>query len=176
MPLFFFVVLVVAPAVEIFVAIQVAGAIGWGLVLLAIVVFAFIGFSVMRRAGAGWWNALRVGAASGQAPDGRAAAHSALLFLAGLLLFLPGFVSDAVGLLLLLPPVRALLLTATTAWFVKRFTAVTAPGGGRIWTRPGQVIQGEVIRDDLHPENPEDPGTPNGRSGGGDPPGLPPVS
>ncbi len=172
-------IFVVAPAIELFVAIQVAHVIGWGVTLLLIVAFAFLGASVMRRAGASWWRSLRLDQSTGQLPDGRAAASSALLFLAGLLLFLPGFISDVVGLLLLLPPVRGLLLTATTAWFVRRFTAVTAPGGTRIWTRPGRVIQGEVVRDDLHPDQPGDsrggPGQQE-RPGGGDPPGLPPVS
>jgi UPF0716 protein FxsA len=172
-PLVAFVLLVVAPAVELFVVIEVAHAIGWSITLFLLLAFAFLGVVVMRRAGSSWWQSLRAGAAAGQVPDGRAAAHSALLFLAGLLLFLPGFVSDIVGLLLLLPPVRALLLAGTTAWFVRRFTSVTAPGGARIWTRQDGVIQGEVIREDVPPP---DPDSRNGRSGGGEPPGLPPAS
>lgn len=38
------------------------------------------------------------------------AAHSALIFLAGVLLILPGFLTDILGLLLLLPPVRDLVI------------------------------------------------------------------
>jgi UPF0716 protein FxsA len=124
---------------------------------------------VLRRAGASWWRALRgqVTAAdgtavTGQRPDGRAAAHAALLFLAGLLIFLPGFVSDVIGLLLLLPPVRALLQAGTAAWFVRRFTAVSGPGGVRIWSRSedplrGEVIRGDIVRDD-EGEADKDPG------------------
>ena len=81
-------------------------------------------------------------------PNGVRAARAALLFLAGLLLFLPGFVTDALGLLLLLPPVRALLQTATAAWFVRRFTSVDGPGGLRLWTRAPRVVRGDVVRDD----------------------------
>jgi UPF0716 protein FxsA len=81
-------------------------------------------------------------------PDGAAAARAALLFLAGLLIFLPGFISDAVGLVLLLPPVRAVLQAATAAWFVRRFTSVTGPGGVPVWTRRGRVVPGQVVRED----------------------------
>ena len=158
MPLFLFVVFVALPAIEIFVIVTVAHAIGFGSTLLLLVAGAVLGIYVMRRAGASWWRALRGQVATadgtavtGQRPDGRAAAHAALLFLAGLLIFLPGFVSDAVGLLLLLPPVRGLLQAGTAAWFVRRFSAVSGPGGVRIWTRPepGGPIQGDIVRPDV---------------------------
>ena len=147
MPLVVFFLVVVIPAIEIFVIVQVGHAIGFWLTLLALVAGAFLGSYVMRRAGASWWRALRgrvetpEGAVvSGQRPDGRAAAHAALLFLA--------------GLLLLLPPVRALLQAGTAAWFVRRFSSVEGPGGARIWTRGAaadQVIKGDVVRGDQDP-------------------------
>jgi UPF0716 protein FxsA len=169
-PLFLFVVFVVLPAIEIFVIITVAHAIGFGATLLLLVAGAVLGSYVMRRAGASWWRALRGRvttadgtALAGQRPDGRAAAHAALLFLAGLLIFLPGFVSDAVGLLLLLPPVRGLLQAGTAAWFTRRFSAVSGPGGVRIWSRPaasgplrGDIVRGEVVHGDIVRED-EDP-------------------
>jgi UPF0716 protein FxsA len=149
-----FFALVVVPAVEIFVIIQVAHAIGWGLTVLALVAAAVLGGYVMRRAGAAWWRALRGrvdrggSVVTGSAPDGSRAASAALLFLAGLALFLPGFLTDALGLLLLLPPVRSLLQAATAAWFVRRFTEVTGPGGATIWTRRDRVVRGQVVRED----------------------------
>ncbi len=159
MRLLIFILFVVLPAVEIYVVTQVAHAIGLGWTLLLLVAGAVLGGYVMRRAGASWWRALRtrVTAADGTAvtggrPDGRAAAQAGLLFLAGLLIFLPGFVSDAAGLLLLLPPVRAALQAGVAAWFVRRFTAVSGPGGVRIWNRgpvSGDVIRGDVIRGDV---------------------------
>lgn len=157
MPLFFFVIFIVLPAVEIFVIVAVAHAIGLGATLLLLLAGAVLGSYVMRRAGASWWRALRGRVTTadgtevtGQRPDGRAAAHAALLFLAGLLIFLPGFVSDTVGLLLLLPPVRAGLQAATAAWFVRRFSAVSGPGGVRIWSRRdnGGPLVGDIVRED----------------------------
>jgi len=153
MGLLAFVVLIVIPALEIYVFVQVAHLVGLGWAFLFVLAFSLLGLYVMRRAGSSWWRALR-GAASADGatvvnrPDGTRAARAALLFLAGLLLFLPGFITDVVGLVLLLPPVRALLQTATAAWFVRRFTAVDGPGGVRIWTRPARVVRGDVVRED----------------------------
>ncbi|MFI5101319.1 MAG: FxsA family protein [Actinomycetes bacterium] len=170
MPLLAFFVFVVFPAVEIYVIVRMVELIGFGWTLVALVAGAALGLYVMRRAGSTWWQALRgrirtdPGAAGGGAvvtgpPDGAAAARAALLFLAGLLIFLPGFVSDAVGLVLLLPPVRALLQAATAAWFVRRFTSVTGPGGVPVWTRRGRVVPGQVVREDSSPGDrpPADP-------------------
>lgn len=151
MPLLLFFVFVVAPAVEIYLMVQVGQAIGFGWVLLLLIAAAVLGSAVMRRAGASWWSALRANGTGSQLPDGRAAADAAMLFAAGLLIFLPGFVSDVVGLVLLLPPARRLIQTAAVAWFVRRFSAVTGPGGFTVWQRTTsdpQVIQGEVIRED----------------------------
>jgi UPF0716 protein FxsA len=159
-----FLIFIVAPAVEIFVMVEVAGWIGVGWTLFALVAAAAVGSYVMRLAGAAGWRALRgqvavdaaAGAPSGGTvltgrPDGAAAADAALLFLAGLLLFLPGFLSDVVGLVLLVPLVRRLVRGATGAWFVRRFTAVDGPGGVRLWVRNGTVVPGQVVREDGGP-------------------------
>ncbi len=153
--------LVVAPIGELWVAVQVAQAVGPGWTLLALAAATLLGIWVMRIAGASWWGALRAGRLEGRLPDGREVADAGLMFLAGLLLFLPGFVSDGVGLVLLVPPVRDGVQHVVTRWFTRRFTAVTGPGGTTIWTRSSEVIRGEVVREDVPPE-------------GGRPPALPP--
>jgi UPF0716 protein FxsA len=154
-PLTIFVLLVVCPAVELFVIVQVAHAIGFGWTLLLLVAAAALGIFVMRVAGASWWGALRgqTRTADGVVvtaarPDTAAAGRAALLFLAGLLLLLPGFISDLVGLVLLLPPVRAMLAAGVASWFARRFTAVTGPGGVRVWTRTTETGGYDVRRDD----------------------------
>jgi UPF0716 protein FxsA len=182
-----FVVFVVAPAVEIFVFVEVARWIGLGWALLGIVAFAALGAYVMKLAGVAGWRALSgqvaidpsAGAgASGTVvtgrPDGAAAADAALLFLAGLLLFLPGFVSDVVGLVLLVPLVRHLVRGATATWLARRFTAVDGPGGVRLWVRNGSVVRGQVVRDDGGPGS-TGPGGPGGPSPGQPPHPLPPA-
>jgi UPF0716 protein FxsA len=56
---------------------------------------------------------------------GRELAHGAMIMLAGILLLIPGFVTDLIGLLLFIPPVRDL------AWaFLRKRVIVTSFGSG----------------------------------------------
>lgn len=72
-----------------------------GLVLLA----AIVGSLLMRFQGLGLLTRLRRELDAGQDP-GRELAHGAMILLAGVLLIVPGFFTDILGLLLFLPPVR----------------------------------------------------------------------
>jgi UPF0716 protein FxsA len=74
--------------------------------------------------------------------------------LGGLLLMIPGLISDAIGLLLLVPPVQKGLSRYTQRAFERRMR-VAAPGTvgdafqqARMHRPDGKVVQGEVIRDD----------------------------
>ena len=87
-----------------------------GLVLLA----AVVGGMMMRLQGLGLLNRLQRELEAGKDP-GRELAHGAMVLLAGILLMVPGFFTDIVGLLLFVPPVRDL------AWrFVRRRVQVTS--------------------------------------------------
>lgn len=83
------------PILELYVGSLVVEAVGFSTATLLLLIAAVAGVLVMRMA---WRRRPRT-------------SDSALLMFAGVLLLLPGFVSDAVGLLLLLPPVRALVRT-----------------------------------------------------------------
>lgn len=75
-------------------------------------------------------------------PPGREVAHGLMIMLAGILLLIPGFVTDIFGLLLFIPAVREL------AWryLRSRITVVTNFGAGaRGFRRPGQRDQGRTI-------------------------------
>jgi UPF0716 protein FxsA len=150
---FAFLFFVVAPLVEIASIVIVAHWIGWW-TLVALAASALLGLYVLRRTGRDW---LRNRQFAGTAAAARTVGDRAMLFAAGLLLLAPGFVSDVIGLLLLIPLVRVLLRGAVAAWFVRRFTAVTGPGGVTLWTRgprmeDDRVIRGEIVRDDLPEE------------------------
>ncbi|MFD3547798.1 FxsA family membrane protein [Streptomyces sp. NPDC058655] len=77
-----------------------------------------------------------------------------LTMLAGLFLMMPGLVSDAAGLLLLLPPVRAWVGRRAARSLERRMAAAPAGPFGeafqqaRIHHPDGKVVQGEVVRDD----------------------------
>ena len=123
--------LVVAAVVELYAVILVAGWIGFWSMLGLLVLLSIVGFSVIRMAGLRTMRRYAQASATGQAP-GKQIADGAVMLTAGVLLALPGFVSGAIGLLLLLPPVRALVrgrlskrTAATAERFGSRFRATT---------------------------------------------------
>ena len=69
-------------------------------------------------------------------------ADGILIFLGGVLMLLPGFLSDLVGLLFLFPPTRALLRSGILALIIRRLPPV-------LRFRPGRglppVIEGEIV-------------------------------
>jgi UPF0716 protein FxsA len=110
------------PILEIYVALQVAHQIGWLATVALLVLLAASGPWIVRRQGLGIWRRAQQRARAGDVP-GREMMDGILLLAAGVLLTLPGFVTAAFGILLLLPPVRALLRGAAGAWFVRQARA-----------------------------------------------------
>jgi UPF0716 protein FxsA len=100
------VLLVTVPIVELYVFVQVAGAWGFLNALGVAVLVTVVGIAVVRQQGLRVWRRFEQDLRAGQTPA-RPIVHGALLLVAGALLIVPGFVTGALGLLLLLPPVRA---------------------------------------------------------------------
>ncbi|MEU6245015.1 FxsA family membrane protein [Streptomyces sp. NPDC047024] len=154
---------------EIWLLILVADAAG-GLAVFLLLVAGFVaGAVVVKRAGRRAFRnldeALRRGAAPSDGTAPTSGGGNGLLMLAGLLLMIPGIASDAVGLLLLLPPVQT-LVRRRTEHLVQRKLRVAAPGSlgdafqqARIHRPDGKVVQGEVIRErrDDAPDGPRPP-------------------
>jgi UPF0716 protein FxsA len=99
--------LILWPIAELFVAIKVAEAIGLLLTVLALVVSWPIGMWLLRAEGRAAWRRLSAAVSAGR-PPAREVIDGALVLFGGVLLIIPGFISDVVGLSLLLPPTRAL--------------------------------------------------------------------
>ncbi len=93
---------------ELFVAVQVAHAIGVGYMLLALVVSWPLGGWALRSQGRAAWRRLSAAVSAGRSP-GREVLDGVLVLAGGLLLIVPGFLSDLVGLGALFPPTRSLL-------------------------------------------------------------------
>jgi UPF0716 protein FxsA len=100
------VLFVLVPIVEIAVIIQVGQAIGVIETLLLMVAVSVVGAWLVKREGIGVWRRAQRQLDTGVVP-GRELVDGMLIMLAGALLLTPGFVSDCLGVLLLLPPVRA---------------------------------------------------------------------
>lgn len=123
MVLFLVALFIVIPLVEIAVIIQVGDWLGIvntiGLLLLVSVVGAWL----VKRQGLGVLRRIREQQHAGQVPAA-AVFDGALILVAGALLLFPGFVTDALGLLLLLPPVRAGVRAFLRRRFVRRVQVV----------------------------------------------------
>jgi UPF0716 protein FxsA len=116
------------PLVEIAVFLQVVQWIGVLDTLGLMLVISLGGAWLVKRQGVGTLGRMRAELDAGRVPTGPMT-DGGLLALAGFLLLVPGFVTDAFGLLLLLPPVRA----GVRAWLGRRFTVRAR---GRVRRRP----------------------------------------
>ncbi|WP_036564651.1 FxsA family protein [Nocardioides halotolerans] len=141
------VLFVVMPLVEIYVIIQVGQAIGPWWTILLLVIDSILGTWLIRHEGARAWRALREALDSGRMPA-RELADGALILIGGTLMLAPGFVTDAFGVLMILPFTRPVFRRLLTGLVTSRLV-VMGPGAAR---RPGAgpdgpVIRGEVVDD-----------------------------
>jgi UPF0716 protein FxsA len=97
--------LIIWAVAELFVAIKVAEAIGVLATVLLLLLSWPIGGWVLRERGRAAWRRLGTAVSAGRSP-GREVLDGALVVLGGVLLIIPGFISDAIGALVLLPPTR----------------------------------------------------------------------
>ncbi len=126
MPLFL--LFAAIPIIEIALFIQVGGVIGLWPTLAIVVGTAILGSWMIRTQGAMAMARLRESLATAQDPT-EPLAHGAMILVAGVLLLTPGFFTDTLGFLLLLPPVR----TAAFRYLRSRMnvqTFGTPPGSG----------------------------------------------
>jgi UPF0716 protein FxsA len=105
--MFVLLMLIIWPIAELFVAIEVAQAIGVLATVLLLVIGWPIGLWVVRTQGRAAWQRLSAAVAAGR-PPGREVIDGALVLIGGTLLIVPGFITDVIGLVLLAPPTRAL--------------------------------------------------------------------
>jgi len=128
-PLVLVVAFVVMPIVEIYVLIQVGQVIGGWWTVLLLLLGGVIGSWLVRREGARAWRALQEALRRGSVP-GREIADGALVLVGGTLLLAPGFVTDAIGVLLVLPLTRPLWRRLLGQAITRRLLVAAPPPGG----------------------------------------------
>ena len=134
MPRFVLSVLFVGlPLGEIYLLRRVGGRIGALTTLLLLILGVGVGIAVMRHHGMASLQRLRSALAGGDTPA-RPLLEALLAQIAGGLLILPGFISDAVGLCLLIGPVRR--------WLAACIVARSRPAA----SAQVQIIEGEFRR------------------------------
>jgi UPF0716 protein FxsA len=122
MPLLLVLLFVVVPIVEIYVLIQVGDEIGvlWTIGLLVLV--SVVGAWLAKREGIGVWTRMQHQVSAGRMP-GIELVDAFLILLAGALLLTPGFVTDVLAIVLLIPPTRALVRRGLRRTLVGRVEA-----------------------------------------------------
>lgn len=120
---FFLLGLIALPIIEIAIFIKVGQTIGLLPTLALIIGAALLGGMLLRQQGVAVIGQLRSNVSAGRMPA-RNIADAMMIGLASLLLVLPGFLSDIVAVLLLLPPVRSWIYAALAS----RVTVVDSTG------------------------------------------------
>jgi UPF0716 protein FxsA len=100
-------IFILLPALEIATFIAVGRIIGVLATLGLIFLTSIAGLTLLRIQGLGVLERLRKGMRAGESPE-RPLVHGAMIVIAGMLLVIPGFITDAIGFLLFIPAVRDL--------------------------------------------------------------------
>ena len=133
MPVLLLALFIGLPLVEVWLLVEVGGFVGaWWTVALCVAT-AVAGAAIVRHQGRSTLEKVRNTLRQGGLPLGDMFAGACIL-VAGVMLLVPGFFSDAVGFLLLLPPFRAILALALGRFI---HAAATQPRQG------GRTIEGE---------------------------------
>lgn len=161
MRLILFILFVVVPILEIAAFIQIGSLIGLLPTLGSIVLTAIIGAFLVRQQGFKVLNDARMQSARNEIPV-TPVIHGVFILMAGLLLLTPGFVTDTIGFVFLVPPLRLLIAGKAWAWIKENMDVkVMHPGatGGQYGGQFGDqgpagdgqsdvVIDGEAVEVD----------------------------
>ena len=117
------VVFIVVPLAELYVIIQVGQAIGALPSIAILLLDSVLGSMLLRAQGRAVWRRFNEALAAGRMPH-REVVDGVLVIFGGAFLITPGFITDVVGVVLLLPPTRALV----RAWLARRLSRRVSVG------------------------------------------------
>jgi len=161
----FLLLLLLFPVLELFVLVKVGMSIGFLPTFLLVVAGSMLGVFVVRVAGVATALSARQSLARGELPA-QQMLDGLMMTIGGGLLVLPGFISDVLGLLFLMPFSRRLIVgtvrnraeaqAARPRAFPENMHAATSagpmhPGAARPEARRPEVIEGEVIEGEFEP-------------------------
>lgn len=153
MPLLLIVLFIVVPIAELAVIIQVGSLIGVWWTIALLIADSVLGAMLMRSQGRAAWRRFNDAVRSARVPA-REVADGVLVIFGGALLLTPGFLSDILGALFLLPPTRALIRKVFLRRAMSRITVTMAgaampPRGSR-----SDDVEGTAVDVDPRPRSP----------------------
>jgi UPF0716 protein FxsA len=137
-------VFILLPLLELYVILEVGDAIGvlWTILILA--ADSVLGSLLLRSQGRAVWRRFNEAVGAGRMPH-REVVDGVLVIFGGALLITPGFVTDVVGLILLVPPTRALVRRLTMRRLGRRVAdEVARPPLGRTFDVEGTATEYEA--------------------------------
>ena len=142
-------VFIVLPIAELYVIIQVGQAIGAVPTIAILILDSLIGAWLWRHQGRAAWRRFNEALEAGRVPA-REVLDGTLVIFGGALLITPGFISDVVGIFLLLPPTRAVVRGVLVGFFSRRYVVA----------RVGGAAAGAATRAARSRRRPREPGAP----------------
>jgi UPF0716 protein FxsA len=152
---------IVVPIVELYVIIQIGSLIGVWPTIALLLADAVLGSLLLRHQGRGAWRRFNAALAERRFP-GREVADGLLIAIGGTLLLTPGFVTDILGAIFLIPPTRALVRRLLRGYMGRRFMVAGvgsfggATGDGRRSRSYDYDATAEEIPPDGAPALPDD--------------------
>jgi UPF0716 protein FxsA len=154
---------------ELAALVAIGGELGVLLTITGIFVTAMVGIWLFRNQGRAIMSSLQAQLSRGEAPVASLSAGTSIMAGAGLLL-IPGYLTDAIGLVMFLPVIRTLIGASLLRWLTSRSWFRMPPGmpfgiGGSDfhWTKDNstqgntyQTEEGDIIEGDFeerHPDN-----------------------
>jgi UPF0716 protein FxsA len=117
---------IAVPLAELAVLIQVGEAIGVWWTIALLVADSILGWWLMRHQGRAAWRRFNEAMQAGRVPT-REVLDGALVIFGGALLLTPGFITDILGLILLIPPSRAVVRAVLARRIAHRMVTVATP-------------------------------------------------
>ena len=125
-----FLVFIVVPIAELYVILQVGEAIGAVPTIAILIADSIIGSMLLRSQGRAVWRRFQATMQAGRMPH-REVMDGVLVIFGGAFLITPGFITDIIGLLLLLPPTRALIRSRVVRRLGRRVAVSVGSPPGR---------------------------------------------
>ncbi len=135
MLLLFGLLFIAVPIAELYVIIQIGQVIGVVPTIAVLVIDSIAGALLLGHQGRAAWQRFGAAVRAGR-PPARETIDGALVIFGGALLLTPGFLTDVLGLVLLLPPTRAVIRALISRRLVLRMAATAGGpyGRGAVWT------------------------------------------
>jgi UPF0716 protein FxsA len=136
---------ILVPILELYVIIQVGQEIGALWTIAILIADSILGSLLLRAQGRSAWRRFNDALSAGR-PPAREVLDGVLIVFGGALLLTPGFATDVAGLVLLIPPTRAVIRRVLVRRLAKR-VVVAVPGGSvppRGRRRPGAAVDDDI--------------------------------